>query len=168
MYPLLPRAPWRSAAIGVLTTLASLVTWIQAAEVEELPATPTEVINVIGSLPTYHNRDDGFGVTSDQLDMSFVVCIDFNEKPDGTRELIWETGGGTIGTSIAYEAPGTIVLRSAGNGGLSLLTVEYPLSAAEVAAGNLQLGWTYDVSNVNGIQSMSLIVNGQIVSTGEL
>ena len=141
---------------------------IHAAEVTELPAVPTEVITATGVLPTYNARDDGFGTTSDLLDMTFTLSIDFLEKTGGTREAIWETGAGTVGTSIAYEAPNTIVMRSAGNGGNSLMTVSYQLAPGQVAAGDLQLGWTYDVANLNGTQTGALIVNGQIVASEEV
>ena len=163
-----PTFTFAFALLATLATLASSITCALAEEVSDLPPTPTEVINTIGNLPTYHNRDDGLGATSDLLDMSFVVCIDFAEKTGGTREVIWETGAGTVGTSIAYESPSTVVLRTTGNGGNSLLTVEYGLSAGEIAAGSLQLGWTYDVLNGNGMQSASLVVNGQTVSVGEM
>ena len=53
---------------------------------------------------------------------TFTVSIDFDATPEDSvdnagRELIWETGGGTIGYSICYEHPNTIVLRASGNGG---------------------------------------------------
>ena len=161
------RASGRALATAVCGVLWSPL--CQAAEVIELPAVATEVINATnGNLPTYNGRDDGFGTASDLLDMTFTVCIDFLEKTSGERELIWETGAGTIGTSVVYESPSTLVMRTAGNGGFSLLTVSYPLSAGEIAAGALVVGWTYDSVNANGTQTASLIINGQIVATNEL
>jgi len=130
--------------------------------------TPTEVLTTTGAYPSYHNRADGHVANSDVLDMTFAVSIDFLDKSSGTRELIWETGAGTVGTSVTYESPSTIVFRSAGNGGFSLLTVQHALSAGEIAAGSLEIGWTYDALNANGTQTGSIIVNGQIVASGEL
>ena len=75
---------------------------------------PSEVINVLGVLPTYNARAVAGIPAVDLMNMTFTVVIDFDEKPEGQRELIWETGGGTIGTSVCYEAPSTLVYRLAG------------------------------------------------------
>ncbi|MCH2582267.1 MAG: hypothetical protein MK133_13840 [Planctomycetes bacterium] len=73
----------------------------RAVDVQGLPNAADEVINVIGNLPTYHNRAMGGVVNIDRLDATFTVSIDFDATPADSvgdlRELIWETGGGGIG-----------------------------------------------------------------------
>ncbi len=109
--------PWKSVclsyAIGVLVVLASAANVVTAEDVDEL-FDPTEVVDVIGAIPSYSR--DGF----DTSDATFTAVIEFAEKTDGQREVIFESGGGTVGLSIVYEAPSTLVLRAAANGGFSL------------------------------------------------
>ncbi len=122
---------------------------------------PTLVFNEIAPLPSFHDIEDG----ADLLDVSFRTFIDFEAKPEGDRELIFETGGATIGMSLVYEAPSKLVYRADGNGGLSLSLVEHTLTADQLAAGELEVIWIYDVDNGNGEQIISLFVDGTNVGS---
>ena len=58
----------------------------------------------------------------------FRALVDFEPKPAGEREVIFETGAGTVGFSFVYEAPSTLVLRAAGSGGFVLATAKFRLT----------------------------------------
>ncbi|MDB4772645.1 hypothetical protein OAG20_01240 [Verrucomicrobiales bacterium] len=124
---------------------------------------PDQWLNLLGGLNTYH------GQTSDDLgpwdlrDVSFLVDIDFDEKLDDTREIIWESGGGTVGFSIVYEVGSKIVLRKSGNGGIDVAVLEYALSPSQIAKGEILVGWTYDIENDDFEQTVSLIVDNELV-----
>ena len=64
------------------------------------------------NVPNYNNRDPaGSGLTDvDKLDVTITATVDFDEKLDGTPEIIFETGGNATGFSIAYEAPNTVAV----------------------------------------------------------
>ena len=126
---------------------------------------PAEVINVLGALPTYHLRAVAGIAGVDLIDMTFTASIDFDEKLEGQRELIWETGGGTIGSSVCYEAPSTLVYRSVGRSGLALGTVSFRLPPTLIEAGELDVAWVYDDLDAAGVQSITLLVNGFAVDT---
>jgi len=100
----------------------------------------------------------------DLRDMTFSVSIDFEEAL-GEREVIFETGGGTVGTSIVYEIGNTLVLRSVGNGGTSLATAQYTLTDAQLAAGELEVLWTYQVDNGSGEQVIALYLDKALVAS---
>jgi len=121
---------------------------------------PTEVYTVIGPLPTFNN----LGGTNDRLDATFRVLVDFEEKVDGNREVIFETGGGTVGWSIAYEAPSALVARAAGNGGFSVATAKFFLPDALIDAGEIEVAWTYDVDNGQNLQAIAIFVEGYQVA----
>ncbi len=130
---------------------------------------PTEIINALGVLPTYDLRppSDPFDPdirTLDQRDATFLVFIDFDSKVDGEREVIWETGGGTIGTSLVYEAPDTLVLRSAGSGGFVLATASHQLTPAQIDDGELLVAWTYDVDH-GALSTISLWIEEVLVAS---
>ncbi|MGI9239837.1 MAG: LamG domain-containing protein, partial [Verrucomicrobiales bacterium] len=109
---------------------------------------------------TFHEYMGGL----DAADVTFQLSVDFDEKPSGAREVIFETGGGTFGFSIAYEAGNRIVLRASGNDGRYVSVIERTLRDEEIAAGSVQLTWAYDTMNLDGTQSIGLWVNGAIVS----
>ena len=81
---------------------------------------PTEVWNEVMALPTFNGFDGGL----DTADATFLVCIDFEPKQDPEREVIFETGAGTVGFSLVYEEGNKLVLRAAGSGGFSLAVAE--------------------------------------------
>ena len=78
-------------------------------------ASQRTTFNEIGDLPTFDNFEGGL----DKKDVSFRVWIDFEPAAvdETEREMIWESGGGTVGLSLVYEAGNKLVLRAAGNGG---------------------------------------------------
>ena len=154
-----------------LSTLLFALAWtvcavfpvsVKALDVQELDDDawpPSEVINVIGPLPTYNARTVGNFVGVDLLDATFTTVIEFTEKLDGEREVIWESGGGTIGFSFVYEAPNLLVLRASGNGGLALATATFPLPSAVIESGAHDVAWTFDVDNGKGLQAISIIID---------
>ena len=147
---------------AVWTVCAVFPFSVKAIDVQELDDEawpPSEVINVIGPLPTYNVRTVGNFVGVDLLDATFTAVIEFTAKPDGGREVIWESGGGTIGFSFVYEAPNLLVLRASGNGGLSLATATFPLPLAVIEAGAHDVAWTFDVDNGKGLQAISIIID---------
>ena len=144
------------------TVCAVVSSSIHAVDVQELDDDawpPSEVINVIGPLPTYNARTVGNFVGVDLLDATFTAVIEFADKLDGEREVIWESGGGTIGFSFVYEAPNQLVLRASGNGGLSLATATFALPPAVIESGPHDVAWTFDVDNGEGLQAISIILD---------
>ncbi|MEM7384398.1 MAG: LamG-like jellyroll fold domain-containing protein, partial [Verrucomicrobiota bacterium] len=125
---------------------------------------PTETLRRVGPLATYQGRNSG-DANWEFLDVTFLVNIDFEEKTEGNREVIWESGAGTVGLSMVYETGNQLVLRKSGNGGLDVATVEYELPASDLDGGPLLLGWTFDQENDNQEQVLSLIVGDRIVAS---
>ena len=150
----------------------------RAADVETLPDAADEVLNALSAgnngLPTYNNRNVGGVATVDRLDATFTVSIDFDATPAESvgdmRELIWETGGGTIGYSICYEHPNTIVLRASGNSGNSVGTVSVELSQEQIDGGELDIAWAWDTETNNTPQTIAIIIDGVVADswTGDL
>ena len=134
-----------------------------AADVAELDV-PSEVINVVGVLPTYNGRDVGAAgaqvINVDRLDATFRALVDFEEKTDGEREVIWETGGATVGWSFVYEASSTLVARAVGNSGLSLATARFHLPPSLIDGGFLSVAWTFDVDDGAGLQTVGIVIEG--------
>lgn len=121
-----------------------------------LPPTAPESFNELMTLPTFNgNRDTE--------DVTFRVFIDFDPKPEGAREIIFESGGGTIGTSVVYEEPSTVVMRSSGSGGFALSTISYPLPQELLDGGEQQIIFTYDVEDPDGLSTISLFVGDALV-----
>ncbi len=122
----------------------------------DLPPTAPETFREIMAMPTF----DG---NRDTEDVTFRVFIDFEAKPEGTREVIFESGGGTIGTSVVYEEGSTIVMRSSGTGGQVLATIRYPLTPSLIEGGDVEVIFTYDVEDPGGLSTISLFVGGALV-----
>ena len=122
---------------------------------------PMIITQDIGTLPSF----SGFEGDADLLDVTFRAFVDFEAKDDPDLEVVFETGGGTIGFSLVYEEGSKLVLRSAGDGGFALAVVEYSLTPTEIAAGPLAVTWTYDVLNDDDEQTIALFVNGQEVGS---
>lgn len=109
---------------------------------------------------------DNFRGGEDKQDVTFRVYIDFDAKTDEDgRDMIWESGGGTVGFAIVYETGSKLALRAAGNGGSVVATVEYALTADQIAAGELEVVWTFDVDNGDPAtgQTIALYIDGQLV-----
>ena len=129
---------------------------------------PDESYHVLQGLPTFN----GFRGGADQLDVAFRVSIDFDTFSSGTgeleeREMIWESGGGTIGFSLVYEMGNRLVLRAAGSGGNVVAVVDYALTPDQLAAGALPVVWTFDVDNGNpeAAQTIALYVDGALAGS---
>lgn len=149
--------PHIPALLAAASLLASPLA--HAIEVDTLVGeVPIETIDFLGALPTYNGIDD-------TLDATFVADIDFDAKDTTNRELIWETGGGTIGWSICYEAPSTIITRAAGNGGVDIAIASHQLTQAQIDAGELELAWTFAVDDGTGLQVVAIIIDGTTVAT---
>ena len=121
---------------------------------------PVAVDQSLGAAPSYHTTFAGL----DALDATFRLCVDFDEKADGEREVLFETGGGGIGFSLVYEAGSQLVLRSSANP--LMAEVFYALTAGQIAAGELEIVFTYDVFDDNdedGGSTISLFVDGVLV-----
>lgn len=123
---------------------------------------PGLVFNEPMVLATFDNLNGG----EDKQDVTFRAFIDFDAKTDENgRDMIWESGGGTVGFAIVYETGSKLVLRAAGNGGNTVSTVEYALTEEQIAAGELEVVWTFDVDNGDPAtgQTIALYLDGQLV-----
>ncbi|MEM7387321.1 MAG: PA14 domain-containing protein, partial [Verrucomicrobiota bacterium] len=125
-----------------------------------VPGEPTLTFHQIGTLPTFHQQ----GGDNDRKDVTVRVHIDFEPKAEGEAEVIFESGGGTIGSSIVYEAGNKLVARSAGAGGLVLATAEHVLTEDQLGGGPVELIWTFDVSNEAGSQTIALWLDREKVA----
>ncbi len=130
-----------------------------AASVGRLPSLPAiapESFHVIEALPTF----DG---NRDTEDVTFRVFIDFEANIDAGRQVIFETGGGTIGLSVVYEEGSEVVMRASGSGGFELSTIRYPLSQALIDAGEVEVIFTFDVEDADTFSTISLFVGEALV-----
>lgn len=118
----------------------------------------------LGTLGTGTSFDSLFGAT-DTLDASFRMFVDFEEKLDGQREVLFETGGATIGISLVYEAGSNLVFRGAGSGGFELAVATHTLTAEQIADGEIAVIVTYDVSDENGDSVISIYLDGILVAS---
>jgi hypothetical protein len=118
----------------------------------------------LGNLGTGASFDALLGAT-DFTDASFRVVVDFEAKIDGEREVLFETGGATVGISLVYEAGNQIVYRAAGSGGFELATATYTLTPDQINAGDLVLVVTYDVMDDEGNSAIAIYVNGTLVAS---
>ena len=122
-----------------------------------------EVRNSLGSYATYNEREIS-GVRVDTSDASFLAHIDFDRKADCDREVIWKSGGSWSGSSLCYEAPNTLVLRTV-SGRTRLATARFKLPNALVAAGNVEVAWVFDVdATEDGDDVIALLVEGHLVA----
>ena len=102
---------------------------------------------------------------ADTEDASFRLWADFSEKPDGQREVIFETGGATVGLSLVYEEGSALVLRAAGDGGNTVATIRHALAATDLAAGALEIIFSYQVEDENFLSKIFLYINGAEVGS---
>ncbi len=96
----------------------------------------------------------------DTKDATFRLHVDFDAKTDGGPEVLFESGGATVGLSLVYEAGNKLVIRQVGNGGNDVGVLEYSLTDAEVAAGELEVIWTTQINNGDGMQVLRLFIDG--------
>lgn len=118
----------------------------------------------LGTLGTGTSFDALFGA-SDTLDGSFRMFVDFEEKLDGQREVLFETGGATVGISLVYEAGNNLVFRGAGSGGFELAVATHTLTAEQIADDEIAVIVTYDVADENGDSVISIYLNGILVAS---
>ncbi len=133
------------------------------------PTDPNSVPNNIGQPDLQITEIGAFGTMQangwDTRDATFSLKVDFDAKTDGGPEVLFESGGGTVGLSLVYEAGNKLVIRQAGNGGIDVGTLEYALTDAEIAAGELELIWTTQVDNGDGMQVLRLFIDGAEVAS---
>ncbi len=119
--------------------------------------------HALESLPTFNN----FRGSDDTSDVTFRLWVDFEptDITEDEREMLWESGGGTVGFSLVYETGNKLVLRGVGNGGNSVATVEQTLTAGQLAAGAIEVIWTFDVDNGDPDtgQTIALYLDGTLV-----
>ena len=123
--------------------------------------TPSANLNGLGAGVSF----DALLPANNLVDASFRLVVDFEDKVEGQREVLFETGGATIGSSLVYEAGNQIVFRAAGSGGLELATASHTLTAAQVAAGDLDVVVTYDVFDDDGNSVIALFIDGALVAS---
>ncbi len=101
---------------------------------------------------------NGFDSNADGKDVTFRAFIDFEDyqSSENDREIIWETGAGTVGFSLVYESGNRLVLRAAGNAGLSVATVKHALTQSQIEAGELSVIWTFDIDNGQSPESQTI------------
>ena len=118
----------------------------------------------LNTLGTGSSFDALFSV-ADTLDVSFKMLVDFEEKIDGDREVVFETGGATVGISLAYEAGNNLVYRASGSGGLELAVAAHTLTERQLAGGEISVVVTYDVADENGDSVIAMYLDGALVAS---
>ena len=118
----------------------------------------------LNTLGTDSSFDALFSV-ADTLDVSFKMLVDFEEKIDGDREVVFETGGATVGISLTYEAGNNLVYRASGSGGLELAVAAHTLTERQLAGGEISVVVTYDVADENGDSVIAIYLDGALVAS---
>jgi len=107
----------------------------------------SETINTTGTYASYHGRTVA-GVTNvDQKDATFRLLVDFNNFDSGgsDNQVLWESGGRTVGSSLVYSTGNVLTLRTVSSGGNVLQTLSNTLTTAQIIAGDIELLWTMDI-----------------------
>jgi len=102
---------------------------------------------------------------SNFADASFRLSVDFEEKVDGAREVLFETGGATIGISLVYEAGNQLIYRASGSGGLELAVATHTLTVEQLADGELDVIVTYDVFDDEENSAIAIYLDGSLVAS---
>lgn len=118
----------------------------------------------LNTLGTGSSFDALFSV-ADTLDVSFKMLVDFEGKIDGDREVVFETGGATVGISLTYEAGNNLVYRASGSGGLELAVAAHTLTERQLAGGEISVVVTYDVADENGDSVIAIYLDGALVAS---
>lgn len=127
--------------------------------------TPFANLSTFGTAASY----DTLLLATNTTDASFKLVVDFLEKTDGQREVLFETGGGSTGISLVYEAGNQIIFRGSGGGGLELATASHTLTEAQIAAGGIDVVVTYDVNDIDGNSAIAIYLDGiQVASAAAL
>ena len=114
----------------------------------------------LGVLPTFNN----FQGDLDRQDATFRVSIDFEAKPAGNREIVFETGGGGVGISLCYEAGNRLVLRASSNSGSGFAKLATTLGDEVIGAGEIEVMWSYQTSTGGSPQTIALWLDGRPVA----
>lgn len=122
---------------------------------------PLANLNTLGTGSSF----DALFSVADTLDVSFKMLVDFEEKVDGDREVIFETGGATVGISLTYEAGNNLVYRASGSGGLELAVAAHTLTERQLAGGEISVVVTYDVADENGDSVIAIYLDGALVAS---
>lgn len=123
--------------------------------------TPSANLGVLGTGTSF----DALFSAVDTEDATFRICVDFEDKIDGEREVIFETGGATVGLSLVYEAGNQMVLRAAGGGGFVLAVVNHTVTADQVSGGEIDVIVSYDVIDDDGNSTISLFLDGTLAGS---
>ncbi len=122
---------------------------------------PLANLNTLGTGSSF----DALFSVADTLDVSFKMLVEFEEKVDGDREVIFETGGATVGISLTYEAGNNLVYRASGSGGLELAVAAHTLTERQLAGGEISVVVTYDVADENGDSVIAIYLDGALVAS---
>lgn len=130
-----------------------------------LGQTPDLTISALGSFASLDNWNTNF----DAKPVTLSLLVDFFPVGVPSRQLLWETGGGTVGTSLVYEPGRVLVLRKCGAGGAVVSIVTYKLTWEEIAAGFIPVTATIFASGTGDTvpSTTSLYVNGRLVGSSE-
>ena len=149
------------------SNMIALVVAPLAVDTANAKGEPSEVRTVLEAYATYNARVITEGAV-DLKDATFMVDIDFDAHPGGNEQCIWESGGGTVGWSVAYADGNKIVVRKAGLGGNTVSTLEYTLTQDQIDGGDVNVSWTFDRNSGAGGQEQFLLINGDIVARDHL
>ncbi len=128
--------------IATIVSICVAACWFsgsaRAVDVETLDGLdPAHTTDAIGTSASFNGGTCGgrTGANCDRLDATFTLTVDFDAKTEGQRETIWETGGATVGWSINYEVPSTLVVRACGRGGIGIAVASFQLPPSLIDAG---------------------------------
>jgi len=140
-------------------------TTVSISSLDDLGA-PSEVINTLGSMPTYSNRTVGGVEAVNSKDATFAVSIDFNAGDSINNGVIWESGGATIGSTLSYnQGASTLSVHHSSNSGLALGVVTHNLTEAQISGGDIEVMWAYDASAIEWELFVGGVSSGTTVDT---
>ena len=117
-----------------------------------------------GDLASWNNNGD-------TDDATFTLRVDFSSKASGGPEVLWESGGRVVGSSLLYVATDTLRLATRTGGVTSIL--DHTLTSDQISAGEIFVSWVFDLNNdemklitshVNGIDHPEEV--GSVAYTG--
>ncbi|BCX49252.1 bacteriocin [Haloferula helveola] len=143
--------------------------------VTTLPASPTQTFTTQGLLSNIgdasSNSFNDFAwaaegiVAGDTLDATFAMTVTLADHTTADRQTLWETGGGTIGLSLNYEAGNVLVMRMSGNDGGGNGSGYIEVVSPPVTAGTYDLIWTVDIDGANP-PIIALYIDGVLAGSG--
>ena len=120
---------------------------------------PTQVGNAVGPLPTFND----FGGGLDRADATFRLYVDFDDKQSPEPELLFETGGNYIGSSVVLEPGNHLWFRALGatlSGQVLQTFADATLPATVIESGEVELMWSIEVAS----STITLWINGAPVA----